>query len=57
MAKSTQGDRSETGNEARAAPGAKATVDAGSAVAAGLQDIAQAWVMGWTPPDGICVPR
>ena len=44
MAKSTQGDRSEPGNEARAAPGAKTTVDAGSAVAAGLQDIAQAWV-------------
>jgi hypothetical protein len=44
MAKSTQGDRSETGNEARAARGAKAAVDAGSAVAAGLQDIAQAWV-------------
>src|SRR5215472_17359373 len=44
MAKSTQGDRSETGNEARAASGGKATVDAGTAVAAGLQDIAQAWV-------------
>ena len=43
MAKSTRG-RGGTGNGETAAAGEKATVDAGSAVAAGLQDIAQAWV-------------
>ena len=44
MAKSTRGGRGATGNGETAAASAKATTDAGSAVAAGLQDIAQAWV-------------
>jgi hypothetical protein len=44
MAKSTQGNRGGAGTGETAAPGARATVDAGSAVAAGLQDIAQAWM-------------
>ena len=44
MAKSTRGGRGRTGNGETAAASGKATVDAGSAVAAGLQDIAQAWV-------------
>ena len=44
MAKSTRVGRGGTGNGERAAPSGKTTVDAGSAVAAGLQDIAQAWV-------------
>jgi hypothetical protein len=43
MAKSTRGDRAGAGNGETAVPGGKATVDAGSAVAGGLQDIAQAW--------------
>ena len=42
MAKSTRGG--ETGNGEKAAASNTATVDAASAVAAGLQDIAQAWV-------------
>ena len=44
MAKSTREGRAETGNGDTAAASGKATMDAGSAVAAGLQDIAQAWV-------------
>jgi hypothetical protein len=44
MAKSTRQDQRGTTNEATATASAKATVDAGSAVAAGLQDVAQAWV-------------
>ena len=44
MAKSTRGGRGGTGNGEPAAASSQATVDAGSAVAAGLQDIAQAWV-------------
>jgi hypothetical protein len=44
MAKSTREGRGETGNQETAAASGKTTVDAGSAVAAGLQDIAQAWV-------------
>jgi len=43
MAKTTRGARGGAGNGETAA-GGKATVDAGAAVAAGLQDIAQAWV-------------
>ena len=44
MAKSTRGGRGRIGNGEPAAANGKATADAGSAVAAGLQDIAQAWV-------------
>ena len=44
MAKSTRQGRGETGNRETAAASGKATMDAGSAVAAGLQDVAQAWV-------------
>jgi hypothetical protein len=44
MAKSTQRGRGGTGNGQTSPAGAKVTADAGSAVAAGLQDIAQAWV-------------
>jgi hypothetical protein len=44
MAKSTQEGPRETGDGETATASGKATVDAGSAVAAGLQDIAQAWV-------------
>jgi len=44
MAKSTRGGRARTGNGETAAASGEATVDAGSVVAAGLQDIAQAWV-------------
>lgn len=44
MAKSTRGGRGGTGNGETAAASSKATVDAGAGVAAGLQDIAQAWV-------------
>jgi hypothetical protein len=44
MAKSTREGRGETGNRETAAASGKATMDAGSAVAAGLQDVAQAWV-------------
>ena len=44
MARPTRGGRGGTRNEERTAANSKATVDAGSAVAAGLQDIAQAWV-------------
>ena len=44
MAKSTRQGRGETGNRETAATSGKATMDAGSAVAAGLQDVAQAWV-------------
>jgi hypothetical protein len=44
MAKSTREARGETGNEETASASGKATMDAGSEVAAGLQDIAQAWV-------------
>ena len=44
MAKSTQGDRGGAEDREAAAPRGKATADAGSAVAEGLQDIAQAWV-------------
>ena len=43
MAKSTREGPSETGDGETASASGKATVDAGSAVAAGLQDIAQAW--------------
>jgi hypothetical protein len=43
VAKSTQEGPGETGDGETAAASGKA-VDAGSAVAAGLQDIAQAWV-------------
>lgn len=44
MAKSTRADRGGAGTGETATASAKATVDPGSAVAAGLQDIAQAWV-------------
>jgi hypothetical protein len=44
MAKSTREGRGETGNGEKAAASGAATVDAASAVAAGLQDVAQAWV-------------
>lgn len=44
MAKSTREGPGETRNGETASPSGKATMDAGSAVAAGLQDIAQAWV-------------
>ena len=44
MAKFTRGNRAGAGNGETAAPGTEATIDAGTAVAAGLQDIAQAWV-------------
>jgi hypothetical protein len=44
MAKSTREGPGETGDGKTAAASGKTTVDAGSAVAAGLQDIAQAWV-------------
>ena len=44
MAKSTQGDRGGAEDREAAAPRGKATADAGSTVAEGLQDIAQAWV-------------
>ena len=44
MAKSTREGRAETGNGETAAASGKATMDAGSAVAAGLQDVAQVWV-------------
>jgi hypothetical protein len=43
MAKSTQGNHGANNGET-AAPRAAAPVDAGSAVAAGLQDVAQVWV-------------
>ena len=43
MAKSMR-SRGGTGNGERAAPNSKARADASSAVAQGLQDIAQAWV-------------
>jgi hypothetical protein len=44
MAKSTREGQGGARNGGTAAASAKATVDAGSAVAAGLQDVAQAWV-------------
>ena len=44
MAKSTRAGRGGTGNGETSATSATAMADAGSAVAAGLQDIAQAWV-------------
>ena len=44
MAKSTREGQGGARNGGTAAANAKATVDAGSAVAAGLQDVAQAWV-------------
>jgi hypothetical protein len=44
MAKSTRGGRGGAGNGETAAASGQASADAGSAVAAGLQDIAQAWV-------------
>ena len=44
MAKSTREGRGETGNGDTAAASGRATMDAGSAVATGLQDISQAWV-------------
>ena len=44
MAKSTRGGRGGTGNGETSAASAKPSPDAGSTVAAGLQDIAQAWV-------------
>ena len=44
MTKSTRGDRAGAGSGETAAPGVKTRADAGSAVAAGLQDIAEAWV-------------
>ena len=44
MAKSAQEGRGETGNGETAAASGETTMDAGSAVAAGLQDISQAWV-------------
>jgi hypothetical protein len=43
MAKSMRVDPGATGSGETAAASGKATMDAGSAVAAGLQDIAQAW--------------
>ena len=44
MAKSTREGRGETRDGETAPASDKTTVDAGSAVAAGLQDISQAWV-------------
>jgi len=44
MAKSAQEGRGETGNGETAAASSEATMNAGSAVAAGLQDISRAWV-------------
>jgi hypothetical protein len=44
MAKTMRGGRGASGDGETLAASGKATVDAGSAVAAGLQDIAQAWV-------------
>ena len=44
MAKSTRGGRGGTGNGEPSAASAKPSPDAGSTVAIGLQDIAQAWV-------------
>ena len=44
MAKSTRGGRGATGNGETSAASAKPSPDAGSTVAIGLQDIAQAWV-------------
>jgi len=44
MAKSTRGGRGGTGNGETSAASAKPSPDAGSTVAIGLQDIAQAWV-------------
>jgi hypothetical protein len=44
MAKSTRVSPGETGDGETASAIGKTTTDAGSAVAAGLQDIAQAWV-------------
>jgi len=43
MAKSAQEGRGETGNGETAAASSEATTNAGSAVAAGLQDISRAW--------------
>src|SRR5262249_43288847 len=43
MAKSTRADRGDAPNGEGAPPGDKVTTDAGSRVAAGLQDVAQAW--------------
>ena len=43
MAKSAQEGRGETGNGETAAASSEATMNAGSAVAAGLQDISRAW--------------
>ena len=44
MAKSTRGGRRGSGNGETATTDASPAADAGPAVAAGLQDIAQAWV-------------
>ena len=44
MARPTRGSRRWTGTEERTAANGKAPAGAGSAVAQGLQDIAQAWV-------------